>query len=95
MTQDVKARRKRKKLKPKRKSFLIDHETLTDLGVVQNALRATSSAEALRVSVRKMAEMVRAANRGLQFHAVDPAGITPPVCLDIPHLDRESVNDLG
>lgn len=87
MAQEVPKQKRRRRVKPKRKTFLIDSDTLSDLGVVQSALRATSAAEALRVSVRKMAELVRAANKGKQIHEVDPAGQAPPVVLDIPHLE--------
>ena len=87
MPPNVKPAKRRRKIKPKRKTFLIDSETLMDLGVVQSALRATSAAEALRVSVRKMAELVRAANKGKQIQEIDPTGKEPAVCLDIPHIE--------
>lgn len=87
MPEPSKKRKRVRKQKPRRKTFLIDYDTLADLGVIQTALRATSSAEALRVAVRKMADMVRAAESGKQIQEVDPQGTVPPVVLDIPHQE--------
>jgi hypothetical protein len=87
MPDTVKTQKRRRKPKPRRKTFLIDHDTLRDLGVIQDALRATSSAEALRTAVRKMADLVRAANGGNQIHVVDPSGKAPPIVVDVPHLE--------
>jgi hypothetical protein len=84
MPNEKRVRKTRKRVKPKRKIFPMDQVTLTDLGVVQSALGATSSAEAIRVSVRKMADLVRRTNNGYEIHAVDPKSVNPSVILDIP-----------
>jgi hypothetical protein len=84
MPSEKRARRPRRRVKPKRKIFPMDQATLTDLGVVQSALGATSSAEAIRVSVRKMADLIRRANKGYEIHAVDPTSKNLGVVLDIP-----------
>ena len=103
MTNKTRTRKRKRRAKPRRKTFLIDSDTLMDLGVIQSALRATSSAEALRVSVRKMAELVRYANKGRQIQVVNPNKVvgpdgelvtTPPIVLDIPCMES-SVDSLG
>ena len=87
MTDTSRKRKRVRKQKPRRKTFLIDYDTLMDLSTIQQALRATSCAEALRVAVRKMADMVRAAESGKQIQEIDPDGLVPPRVLDIPHQE--------
>ena len=81
---------RRKKAKPKRKSFMMDSETLTDLGVIQSALRATSTAEALRHTIRKYASLVRQASKGKQIQIVTPENDAPPLIADIPRTPVSS-----
>jgi hypothetical protein len=63
---------------------MLDQDTLTDLGVIQSALRATSTAEALRHTIRKYAALVRHSNKGKQIHVISPQASDPPVVVDVP-----------
>ena len=76
-------RARKRKVRPRRKTFVIDHDTLTDIGLVQKALRATSAAEAVRVSVRRMADLIRQADAGNAIQVVYP-NQNAPLVLDIP-----------
>lgn len=76
--------RRQKSRKARRKSFLIDHPTLLDLNLIQVAQRATSTSEATRIAIRKMAELIRYVDTGKVVHVMDPKRVEESIVLDIP-----------
>jgi hypothetical protein len=73
--------RRRTRRKPQRKTFLLDGETLRDLGIVQEAARATSETEAVKKAIRLAAQIVRHANSGYDVQATNG---DKTVVLDVP-----------
>lgn len=79
------SRKKRCRRKPKKKRhYMLDEATLADLNIVQLACRASSEVEAVRRAIRKMAQLVRHANKGRQIQVVDPEEGQAPIVVDIP-----------
>ena len=94
MTEKQTAKRKRvtkrKKSQPLRKSFLLDEDTLCELGAIQSAMRATSSTEALRRTICELAKLVRFASKGKQVQVVSPKNGEPAMTVDIPRYEPRS-----
>ena len=76
--------RRQKSRKSKRKTFFIDHPTLMDLNLIQVAQRTTSTSEATRIAIRKMAELIRYVDTGKVVHVLDPEHAEERIVLDIP-----------
>jgi len=64
---------------------MMDERTLTDLGVIQSALRATSAAEALRHAIRRYAALVRQVDSGKQVQVISNAVGATPLQIDVPN----------
>lgn len=67
-----------------RKSFMLDEDTLADLAVIQGAMRATSTTEAIRRTVSQMAKLVRHVSQGKRVQVVSPENGEAPLLVDIP-----------
>ena len=80
--QETPRKPRRRKLKQIRKTFALDEHTLRDLREVQLASRATSETEAVRISVQKMARLIRLRHLGAAIPAVSIDGSS--VAVDIP-----------
>jgi hypothetical protein len=93
MTTKTPTRRKRaskgKKHQVLRKSFVLDADTLADLAVIQSAMRATSTTEAIRRTVSQYAKLVRHASKGKLVQVVSPKNGETPLLVDVPrHLPK-------
>lgn len=66
-----------------RKTYMLDEATLADFSRIQASLRAATASEAMRYSIRKVAEMLEHVRRGAQITAKFP-GNRRAVIMDLP-----------
>lgn len=87
VTKKVKRRRRTlKRPEYKRRTYMLDDETIRDTSVIQQGLRASTASEAVRYAVRQMAALMRYASNGYVIQANPPASNKGaiPLLVDIP-----------
>jgi len=75
------------KTRYRRRTFMFDGSTDQETALIQKGLRATTASEAVRYSVRKVAELmtfIKAGGRIYVDHKMGKQGATRTVSLDIP-----------
>lgn len=84
------ASRKKKKKVParyRRRTFMFDAITEEEADAIQQVLRASTASEAMRYTVRKMAELMQHVSSGAQVHVMypdDSDGFCKDLIIDIP-----------
>jgi hypothetical protein len=70
----------------KRRTYMLDQETIRDSGIIQQGLRASTASEAVRYALRQMAVLMRYVNEGYVIQAMPPATNKGaiPLLVDIP-----------
>ena len=71
-----------KKSKLIRQTYDLDQATLKDLAMIQEAARASSAVEAVRLAIRKMADLIRHCDKGHSILVGQTSGET--MMVDIP-----------
>ena len=86
MPRSTKKKTKKKQAKTAscmRKTYMLDEATLADFSRIQESLRASTASEAMRYSIRKVAEMMEHVRRGAQITAKFP-GNKRVIVMDLP-----------
>lgn len=88
-TKRTSSRKKKKKAaaRYRRRTFMFDRVTEEEADAIQQVLRASTASEAMRYTVRKMAELMQHVNSGAQVHVMypdDPDGFSKDLIIDIP-----------
>lgn len=90
----VHARKRRKKSKPKRKTYELDSDTLGALSVVQTAMGAMTEVEAIRKCIRLTGKLVRHVKRGAEVQIVHKCKDEEPattIIIDVPGSKLDEV----
>lgn len=74
---------RRRKVRYERRTFMFDRETDRDTSSIQDGLRAPTASEAMRFTVRKMAELMAHVAEGGKIY-VEFGGRRRPIEVDIP-----------
>lgn len=81
---------RRRKVRYERRTFMFDHETDLDTSTIQAGLRAPTASEAMRFTVRKMAELMAHVGKGGKVY-VEFGGKRRPIEMDIPAVPAAAV----
>lgn len=90
----VRVHKRRKKSKPKRKTYELDSDTLGALSAVQTAMGAMTEVEAVRKCIRLTGKLVRHAKRGAEVQIVHKRKDEEPattIIIDVPGSKLEGV----
>ncbi len=70
----------------RRRTYMLDEETILDSGIIQQGLRASTASEAVRYAIRQMAVLMRYVNDGycVQIQPAKNGNDAPVLVLDIP-----------
>jgi len=80
-----KALRQRRRDRPKKHTYSLDAATRRDLAHIQIAARATSASEAVKLAIRRFAQIIRYAKKGYEISAVS-LGTDKTVVIDVPGM---------